>query len=101
MEPGHFSKKTVHFPAPQDAAELFASLTQFRRVRLGAGRLRGLAQLFAGPPQDLVKPSHEKLTPRQLAEAQRKLKARARRILGDTSAFPREPRAAGPQGRVV
>lgn len=35
--------------SPQDAAELFASLTQFRRVRLGGvGRLANLAKLYGG-----------------------------------------------------
>lgn len=77
----------------QDAAELFASLTQFRRVRLGGvGRLANLAQLYGGSSSapDVVKATKIKMTPRQLAKAQAELKARAKKILGDTSAFPRE-----------
>lgn len=78
----------------QDAAELFASLTQFRRVRLGGvGRLANLAQLYSGNSSaipDEVKTKRAKMTPKQLAEAQTQLKARAKKILGDTSAFPRE-----------
>ncbi|CAK9078849.1 ABC1 family protein C10F6.14c [Durusdinium trenchii] len=77
----------------QDAAELFASLTQFWRVRLGGARLANLAQLFGGKssaPDVVVKARPHKMTPKQLAEAQTKLKARAKKILGDTSAFPRE-----------
>eukprot|EP00438_Fugacium_kawagutii_P018039 Skav216308 [mRNA] locus=scaffold494:224423:237830:- [translate_table: standard] len=61
--------------AVEDAAELFASLTQFRRVRLGEGRLANLAKLYGGSGSP---------------DAQAQLKARAKKILGDTSAFPRE-----------
>lgn len=54
----------------EDAAELFASLTQFRRVRLGEGRLANLAKLYGGSGSPDVEPwnilgqrSHAKSTP--------------------------------------
>ncbi|CAJ1344095.1 unnamed protein product [Effrenium voratum] len=77
----------------QDAAEFFASVSQFRRVRLGRGRLQALAALYGQPPgsTDLVRQMPRKRpTAKQLAEAQMKLKARAKKVLGDTAAFPRE-----------
>ncbi|OLQ07116.1 ABC1 family protein C10F6.14c [Symbiodinium microadriaticum] len=79
--------------ADQDAAELFASLTQFRRVRLGAQRLDAMASLFGSrgnKKADVMPHAPKKLTAKAMAEAQQKLKARAKKVLGDTAAFPRE-----------
>ncbi|CAE7503252.1 unnamed protein product [Symbiodinium natans] len=79
--------------ADQDAAELFASLTQFRRVRLGAQRLDAMASLFGSQRKtraDVLPHAPKKLTAKAMAEAQQKLKARAKKVLSDTAAFPRE-----------
>mmetsp|Transcript_66782 Transcript_66782/g.157270 ORF Transcript_66782/g.157270 Transcript_66782/m.157270 type:complete len:585 (+) Transcript_66782:37-1791(+) len=78
-----------------DAMELFASLTQFRRVRLGLRGFDAAASLFGNQPKkqkkpDLVPHMPQKLSAKALAEAQTKLKARVKQILGDTAAFPRE-----------
>jgi len=77
----------------KDAAELFASLTQFRRVRLGTGRVNAVSDLFAHgstKPQSPAKIHYRKLTPEETAAAQARLKARAKKLLGDTKAFPQE-----------
>jgi len=84
--------------ADEDAAELFASLTQFRRVRLGSGRLGAVSSLFNHGNQSnqkLPNPHqhghmHRKMTPEEMAAAQAALKARAKKVLGDTKAFPQE-----------
>ena len=79
--------------ADQDAAELFASLTQFRRVRLGAQSLDAMASLFGSQQKrkaDVMPHAPKKMTAKAMAEAQQKLKARAKKVLGDTAAFPRE-----------
>jgi len=76
----------------EEAAELFASLTQFRRVRLTGSRAGSVANLFAqspGLPSAQPKP-HKKLSPEEVAAAQARLKARAKQVLGDTRAFPQE-----------
>lgn len=77
----------------KEAAELFASLTQFRRVRLGTGRANAVSELFANgstKSQSSAKIHYRKLTPEETAAAQARLKARAKKVLGDTKAFPQE-----------
>lgn len=104
--------------ADEEASELLASLTQFRRVRLGAGRLGSIAALFGqngksaqfhaapAPPSEVeqaqavaesVSPDMaqsisqaRRPTAQELAAAQVKLKARAKKLLADTRAFPQE-----------
>eukprot|EP00931_Biecheleriopsis_adriatica_P119411 TRINITY_DN94633_c0_g1_i1.p1 TRINITY_DN94633_c0_g1~~TRINITY_DN94633_c0_g1_i1.p1 ORF type:complete len:556 (+),score=80.07 TRINITY_DN94633_c0_g1_i1:28-1695(+) len=78
--------------ADQDATELLASLTQFRRVRFGAERLGSVAGLFGrkGPRAQRAPEKHRKLTPEELAAAQVRLKARAKKVLADTKSFPQE-----------
>lgn len=78
----------------EEAAELFASLTQFRRVRLTGSRAGSVASLFAQTPgQSSISAQprpHKKLSPEEVAAAQARLKARAKQVLGDTRAFPQE-----------
>jgi hypothetical protein len=79
--------------ADEDAAELFASLTLFRRVQLGAGRFGSVTRLFSqsGHAQS-AHPAEKrrKMTPEERAAAEAKIKARAKKVLGDTKAFPQE-----------
>eukprot|EP00927_Polykrikos_kofoidii_P073189 TRINITY_DN69260_c0_g1_i1.p1 TRINITY_DN69260_c0_g1~~TRINITY_DN69260_c0_g1_i1.p1 ORF type:complete len:583 (+),score=75.55 TRINITY_DN69260_c0_g1_i1:41-1789(+) len=81
-----------------DAAEMFASLTQFRRVRLSASRIGAVAGLFgerrASAKQPQLNPLHhekrKKYTPAEIAAAQARLKERAKKVLADTRSFPQE-----------
>lgn len=77
--------------ADADAAQLFASLTQFRRVNLSAGRLGSVSSLFR-PPSGQARPplGRPRMTPEEAAAAQARLKARAQKVLADTSSFPQE-----------
>merc|ERR1712241_1500196 len=80
--------------ADEGATELFASLTQFRRVRLGEGRLGTVANLFknksASQRVSTSHTSYKKLTPAERAEAEKRFKERVRKILADTKSFPQE-----------
>jgi len=80
--------------ADEGATELFASLTQFRKVRLGEGRLGTVVNLFKNnTARQTVSTSHasyKKRTPAERAEAEKELKERAKKILADTEAFPQE-----------
>lgn len=80
--------------ADAEASELLASLTQFRRVRFGAGRLGAVAGLFGRSrlQAQAHAPSQprRKMTPEEHAAAQAAFKARAKKVLGDTRSFPQE-----------
>jgi len=80
--------------ADEGATELFASLTQFRRVRLGEGRLGTVVNLFnkntARQTGSTSHDSRKKLTAAERAKAEQELKERAKKILADTKAFPQE-----------
>eukprot|EP00928_Gymnodinium_smaydae_P028428 TRINITY_DN21688_c0_g2_i1.p1 TRINITY_DN21688_c0_g2~~TRINITY_DN21688_c0_g2_i1.p1 ORF type:complete len:585 (+),score=111.00 TRINITY_DN21688_c0_g2_i1:39-1793(+) len=89
--------------ADGSAAELFASLTQFRRVRFEAGRRGAVASLFGSAPAkargvDATQPlayqsgaaARRRPSPEEIAAAQAKLKERAKQVLADTSSFPQE-----------
>lgn len=82
--------------ADAEASELLASLTQFRRVRLDVGKINAITGLFGEQPKDTAARQraslsrHSKLSKKEVAEAQARLKTRAKKVLADTRAFPQE-----------